>query len=85
MEERRCPFFCVEDDGAGFSKERLEAINEELKKESAENVQETYGLYNVNKRLLLYYDEKAALKIESESGKGARISFSVPCIKKEMD
>jgi len=77
--------FCVEDDGAGFSKERLEAINEELKKESAENVQETYGLYNVNKRLLLYYDEKAALKIESESGKGARISFSVPCIKKEMD
>ncbi len=46
-------------------------------KTDTENLK-VYGLYNVNKRLGLYYDKKVSLFIESEYGKGTRISFTIP-------
>lgn len=75
--------FTVEDDGAGFTKERLEQVNQEMNNgsEDAENLSSVYGLYNVNKKLKLYYGERTeGLKIESELGKGSKISFEIPCI-----
>ncbi len=75
--------FCVQDDGAGFSAEKMAAVKAELQSDNAEKISASYGLYNVNKRLVLYYGAEAALHIESEAGKGARVSFSVPCIKME--
>ena len=77
-EEKANMTFCVEDDGAGFSEDKLKEVRQELEAESAENVSAIYGLYNVNKRLLLYYN-KSALKIESKAGEGAKISFTIPC------
>ena len=74
--------FCVEDDGAGFTNERLEQVHAELKNASvdAENLSSVYGLYNVNKKLKLYYGDKTqGLIIESEQNKGSRISFVIPC------
>lgn len=86
--DQTCSFirFTVEDDGAGFSAERLLQVQNELKtgSENAENLSSVYGLYNVNKKLKLYYGEKnRGLEIESESGKGSKISFVIPCIEDE--
>ncbi len=75
--------FTVSDDGAGFTKERLEDVNRELENASlnAEKLSSVYGLYNVNKKLKLYYENKTqGLVIESEKKKGSKISFVIPCI-----
>lgn len=75
--------FEVSDDGAGFTEERLlEVINELNNSNSnAENLTSVYGLYNVNKKLKLYYGEKTTgLVINSEYKKGSTISFEIPCL-----
>ncbi|MBQ2480726.1 MAG: two-component sensor histidine kinase, partial [Treponema sp.] len=71
--------FSVEDNGKGFTKERLEQVKDELKSDKPpENLQNTYGLYNVNKRLNLYYDKSVNLEIKSELDKGTVVSFKIP-------
>ncbi|MCR5318309.1 MAG: sensor histidine kinase [Treponema sp.] len=71
--------FSVEDNGKGFTPERLEEVKKELKSDNPpENLQNTYGLYNVNKRLNLYYDKAVNLEIQSVLDKGTVISFKVP-------
>lgn len=74
--------FTVLDDGAGFTEERLHNVKEELRSSStnSENLTSVYGLYNVNKKLELYYGDKTnGLEIESVYGKGSSISFVIPC------
>jgi two-component system sensor histidine kinase YesM len=57
----------------------LEEVKKELKSDNPpENLQNTYGLYNVNKRLNLYYDKAVNLEIQSVLDKGTVISFKVP-------
>ena len=76
--------FCVEDNGIGFSPEKLADVLDELAAEkSAEDLSGVYGLYNVNKRLNLYYGDSVHLEIESEFGKGTRVWFSVPYLNAE--
>ena len=71
--------FRVQDDGIGFTPERLAAVREELaQKKGTEELRSVYGLYNVNKRLTLWYDALVPLSIESEYGKGTCVSFTVP-------
>ncbi|MBO7638215.1 MAG: histidine kinase, partial [Treponema sp.] len=73
--------FSVEDNGAGFTEERLAEVRAELEKgeQDSEKLSSVYGLYNVNKKLRLYYgDETQGLQIESQAGKGSRISFIIP-------
>lgn len=73
--------FSVEDNGLGFTPERIEEVRAELEKDDdAEKLTAVYGLYNVNKRLKLYYDDKVKLNIETEYKKGTKVSFEVPCI-----
>ena len=72
---------CVIDDGAGFTPERLEQVREELSKEKGQNLASVYGLYNVNKRLILYYnDRNCGLEISSEKMQGTNVSFTIPCL-----
>ncbi|MCR4939013.1 MAG: sensor histidine kinase [Treponemataceae bacterium] len=72
-------FFCVEDNGIGFTSQRLEEVLFELSdRADPENLKSVYGLYNVNKRLKLYYDMSACLSIKSEHGKGTSVSFKIP-------
>lgn len=72
---------CVIDDGAGFTEERLEQVRKELDKKDGKNLASVYGLYNVNKRLILYYNDKACgLNISSEKMKGTNVSFTIPCL-----
>ena len=73
--------FTVEDNGAGFTEERLGQVRNELRTGSldSEKLSSVYGLYNVNKKLKLYYGEQTeGIKIKSESGKGSSISFTIP-------
>ena len=74
--------FTVEDDGAGFTKERLEQVINELENASVntEKLSSVYGLYNVNRKLKLYYGNATeGLIIKSEPRKGSSISFVIPC------
>ncbi len=78
--------FTVKDDGAGFSQERLNQVQNELENawQDAEKLSSVYGVYNVNKKLRLYYGDKTdGLVIQSEAGKGSNISFTIPCIFEE--
>ncbi len=73
--------FEVQDNGAGFSNERLAEVREELSNgaDDSEKLNSVYGLYNVNKKLKLYYGEKTqGILIESEEGKGSHIFFTIP-------
>ncbi len=73
--------FTVEDNGAGFTEERLGQVRNELRTgaEDSEKLSSVYGLYNVNKKLKLYYGEKTdGIIIESIAGKGSKISFTIP-------
>lgn len=74
--------FSVEDNGAGFTEERLQEVKKEmsLSLQNAENLNSVYGMYNVNKKLILYYnDASSGLRIESEHNKGTKVSFVIPC------
>lgn len=68
--------FKVCDNGAGFTAERLSEVQSWMEKE--EMPAESIGLYSLNKRLLLAYDEEAALSIESVPGVETSVSFSIP-------
>ena len=73
--------FSVEDNGAGYTEERLGQVRNELRTgaQDSEKLSSVYGLYNVNKKLKLYYgDQTEGLIIQSETGKGSRISFTIP-------
>ena len=87
-ETKQSVTFCVTDDGAGFSPERLEQVTQELSNASidTERLSSVYGLYNVNKKLKLYYGDKTdGLVIKSEYKKGSSISFTIPCNSRGQD
>ena len=87
-ESKQSITFCVTDDGAGFSPERLEQVQQELSNASIDNerLSSVYGLYNVNKKLKLYYGDKTdGLVIKSEYTKGSTISFTIPCNDRGQD
>lgn len=55
----------VQDNGLGFSAEKLETVNEQLQKRILmENG--SYGIYNVNERLKLYFGENYGLRYEMD-------------------
>lgn len=74
LENELC--FRVEDNGAGFSPERLEEICGRFQEESIPV--EGTGLYNLNKRLQIIYGTEASLKIESTQDVKTVISFKIP-------
>ncbi len=68
--------FTVTDNGMGMTPDTLQRLRADV---CAEQLPETsgYGLYNVNRRLRVFYGA-ADLLIESEYGCGTNISFSLP-------
>lgn len=76
----------VSDNGIGFTKERLDEVLLEFESEpSTETVRTSYGLYNVNKRLKLYYNNTVSMNINSEYGEGTEVSFSIPKKRQNAD
>ena len=68
----------VTDDGAGMTQERLQQVKESMAGDAgAEGERGCYGLFNVNKRIQLYYNQPVGVQIES-SESGTTVSLCVP-------
>ena len=75
--DRLC--FSVSDNGIGMTEEKLANIMEQINGSAdPEDLNNIYGLYNVNKRLELYYDTSTKLEITSRYKKGTTVYFCVP-------
>lgn len=79
--------FLVLDDGIGMTEERLAAVRANLlpnanreQKEIRGSTSVSYGLRNVNERLILHYGPDAGIEIESRLHAGTRVSFSIPIL-----
>lgn len=66
----------ITDNGDGISPERLLEVNEILSKNN--NSSPHIGLYNVKKRISLLYGEDYGLKIDSDDGKGTKVTIKLP-------
>lgn len=64
--------FTVSDTGIGITPGELEKLKNEINCGGGER---GYGLYNVNRRLKLYYGQAEGLEIKSEYKKGTEVSF----------
>ncbi|WP_239619302.1 sensor histidine kinase [Cohnella mopanensis] len=80
----------VEDNGIGMTKDRLEAVREQLEQPRDSQPDDSgdtgiedgknggFGLQNVHQRLKLYFGERYGLQIESEERKGTCIYVRIP-------
>lgn len=77
--------FCIKDNGAGMTKEQIEAIwnVEDLKRYANQRVGR-YAIKNVKERLALKYQDNFLLTIDSEIGKGTTVTIRIPFEKKEI-
>ena len=66
--------FAVADTGIGMTPQRLDELIGDIHSGSGEM---GYGLFNVNRRLKLYYDLRDGIKIKSEYRKGTEVSFEL--------
>jgi len=69
---------CVYDNGAGMTPQRLEQVRQSLYGNDGESV--GYGLFNVNKRIQLYYNLPQGLQIESREREGTTVTLRVPML-----
>ena len=75
--------FCVEDNGIGMKEEELKLLKAHIVAEGPPDFS-GYGLYNVNRRLRLYYGA-ADIQIESVYGEGTRVTFCLPARGEEAE
>ena len=66
----------VQDNGAGMSPERLMQVRDGLCGDGGESA--GYGLFNVNKRIQLYYNQPQGVWIESQAGEGTTVTLKLP-------
>lgn len=65
----------VRDNGQGMSKERSDQLGKQIiESETGSGI----ALFNVNRRLTMNFGEDASLRIDSEHGRGTKISFTIP-------
>lgn len=74
--------FVIKDNGLGMSRETLEYLQENLTT-FREDEEHGIGLYNVNKRLHLYFPDTPGLAVASTEGKGTTVSFIIPLLHQE--
>ena len=65
----------ISDDGEGLSESEREHLSEQLKKKQRDE-KESVGLWNVNQRLINYYDDSAGLKFGRSIWGGLLVSFT---------
>lgn len=76
----------VEDDGIGFTPEKMAALQAELDDDSDEIKMESgFGVGNVNKRIKLYYGKQYGLTIASEYNTGTRVQLVIPAKRDESE
>lgn len=71
----------VQDNGVGIEKDKLNNIFEEnVKVNEATGHTTSLGLYNVKRRLELYFGEKNLINIKSEENKGTTVEIIIPIV-----
>jgi len=74
----------VEDNGIGFTPEKLALVQAELNDDSGNvKLESGYGIDNVNKRIKLYYGKQFGLTIQSEYMVGTCVTLLIPAKKDE--
>jgi two-component system, sensor histidine kinase YesM len=69
----------VQDDGIGFTPERLAQLRAGLEADSGDiGLESGFGIGNVNRRLRLYYGKPYGLSIQSEYTIGTRVTLVIP-------
>ena len=78
LDDQRHIHFYIIDNGKGIPPEKLQEINLELKNGLDTDFNAGYGLFNVNKRLLLYYGKQAKIEITSIVDTGTTVHVIIP-------
>jgi two-component system sensor histidine kinase YesM len=74
----------VEDNGMGFTPQKLTQLREELADESGDiRMESGFGLDNVNKRIRLYYGKPYGISVKSEYSAGTCVTLVIPAIKEQ--
>lgn len=74
----------VEDDGIGFTPEKLAMLQNELEDDSGDiRLESGFGIGNVNKRIRLYYGKQYGVTVRSEYNTGTVVSLVIPALKQE--
>jgi two-component system sensor histidine kinase YesM len=74
----------VEDNGIGFTPEKLAQLRSELADDSGEiRLESGYGIGNVNQRIRLYYGKQYGVSITSEHRTGTCVSIVIPAVKED--
>lgn len=68
--------FEISDDGDGMSEKEIELLLENLHKKNRDE-EESVGLWNVNQRLINYYDSSAGLRFDRSIWGGLLVSFTI--------
>lgn len=71
----------VQDNGAGMTPDRLAQVRAGLRSDSGQST--GYGLFNVNKRIQLYYNLPQGLEIESDEMRGSTVTVRVPILEEK--
>ena len=76
----------VEDNGIGFTPEKLAQVNRALDDESGEiRLESGYGIGNVNQRIKLYYGRDYGVSIRSEYRVGTCVTIVIPACSDEAE
>jgi two-component system, sensor histidine kinase YesM len=71
----------VEDDGIGFTPDKLAQLRAELEDESGDiKLESGFGIGNVNKRIRLYYGKPHGVSIRSEYNTGTCVTLVIPAL-----
>jgi len=71
----------VEDDGIGFTPDKLTQLRAELEDDSGDIKMESgFGIGNVNRRIRLYYGKQYGLTVRSEYNTGTCVTLIIPAI-----
>jgi two-component system sensor histidine kinase YesM len=74
----------VEDDGIGFTPDKLAQLQTELEDDSGDiKLESGFGIGNVNKRIRLYYGKQYGISIQSEYSTGTCVTLVIPARRDE--
>ncbi|MBU5360284.1 sensor histidine kinase [Enterococcus raffinosus] len=70
--------FEVTDNGVGMTTQQIETLQKNIRELDPTGVTGGYGLYNIYRRLRLYFGETAELKIDSQENQGTTVTIILP-------
>ena len=77
--------FTITDNGCGMQSDRLREVMEQIEADPKNHEPgDVYGLFNVTRRLRLYYGEDATFAITSEWQKGTVVTLTVPEVAQDV-